>query len=158
MDLIETCARECQSTKWKFCKLTNITIFAALLKNVPVGCSDLSLPVPLLKNHYVHCLVSDQNKKPYNDKLCLFRALAIHLHGSSVLEINTKSLFTRFIEKVSYEAEQFQGVSFPDLHLVEEVIQHNIFIYDIDVEEGDFIGELARRSRGKSDKTVKLLR
>ena len=89
-----------------------------------------------------------------------FRALVTHLHDSLDIEVNTNSLFTKFLKKLaaSYEAEHSQGVSFPDLHLVEEVIQQNIFIYDIDVEEGEFIGELARRSLGKYDKTVKLLR
>ena len=71
------------------------------------------------------------------------------MHGSSEIEVNTQSLFTKFIEKASYEVEQFQGVSFPDLHLVEEVIQHNIFIYDIDVEEGEFIGELCSKKSWK---------
>ena len=149
MDLVETCARERQSTKWRFCKLTNITIFAALLKNIPVGCSDVSLPEPLLKNPYLNCLISNSHKKPYNDNLCLFRALSLHLNGSSDLETNTQSIFAKFIEKASYDAEHFRGVSFPDLHLVEEVIGQNIFIYDFDTEDGEFIGELARRSLGK---------
>ena len=107
LDLVENCARERQSTKWRFCKLTNITIFAALLKNIPVGCSDVSLPEPLLKNPYLNCLISNSHKKPYNDNLCLFRALSLHLNGSSDLETNTQSLFTKFIEKASYDAEHF---------------------------------------------------
>ena len=42
--------------------------------------------------------------------------------------------------------------------VVEEIVQRNIFIYDFDIQEGEYIGELARRSIGIFDKTVKLLR
>ena len=31
-------------------------------------------------------------------------------------------------------------------------------MYDFDIEEGEYVGELARRSIGRFDKTVKLLR
>ena len=37
-------------------------------------------------------------------------------------------------------------------------MQRNIFIYDFDIQEGEYVGELARRSIGRFDKTVKLLR
>ena len=44
------------------------------------------------------------------------------------------------------------------LPVVEEIIGRNIFIYDFDIQEGEYVGELARRSIGRFDKTVKLLR
>ena len=34
----------------------------------------------------------------------------------------------------------------------------NIFLYDFDIQEGEYVGEIARRSIGRFDKTVKLLR
>ena len=45
-----------------------------------------------------------------------------------------------------------------NLPVVEDVVEKNIFIYDIDIKDGDFVGELARRSIGKYGNTVKLLR
>ena len=39
--------RERAITKWKFYKLTNLTVFAALLKDVPMG-----LKIPYYLNHY----------------------------------------------------------------------------------------------------------
>ena len=69
-DVIESCARERVNTKWKFLKLTNVTIFAALLKDIPMGCKDAVLPEPLLKNRTVNCLTFEQNtRQPYNDNL-----------------------------------------------------------------------------------------
>ena len=56
MDIVDICTRERVNTKWKFYKLTNLTIFASLLKDVPMGCKDTVLPEPLLKNHNVNCL------------------------------------------------------------------------------------------------------
>ena len=44
MDNIDLCTRERANTKWKFYKLTNVTVFAALLKNIPMGCKVIVLP------------------------------------------------------------------------------------------------------------------
>ena len=44
-----------------------------------------------------------------------------------------------------------------NLPLVEDVVEKNISIYDIGIEDGDFVGELARRSIGKYENTVKIL-
>ena len=51
MDNVDICAREGASTEWNFYKLTNLTIFASVLKDVTVGCKDTFLPEPLLKNN-----------------------------------------------------------------------------------------------------------
>ena len=48
--------QERQNPKWRFKLITNVTIFAALLKNIPMECLDSVLPEPLLKNHSVNCL------------------------------------------------------------------------------------------------------
>ena len=91
---IESCSRERMNTKWRFYKLTNLTAFAALLKNVPMGCKNAVLPEPPLKNHTIKCLAYEENtRQPYNDNLCLFRALALHMHGNQQLEDETSKLF-----------------------------------------------------------------
>ena len=45
-----------------------------------------------------------------------------------------------------------------DIPKVEEMLQLNIFLYDIDFVDGELIRELARRSIQKFEKSVKLLR
>ena len=56
-----------------------------------MGGKDAVLPESLLKNHTVIFLTYEQNtKKPYKDNLCLFRALALHLHGKERLEEEIK--------------------------------------------------------------------
>ena len=98
MDIVDIFNRERSNTKWKPYKLTNLTIFASLLKDVPMGCKDTVLPKPLLKNHKVNCLTFERNtRQPYNDNLCLSRALALHLHGNEKLEEETSEIFNLFL-------------------------------------------------------------
>ena len=86
-DVIKSCSRERTNTKWRFYKLTNLTVFAALLEDVPMGCNNAVLPEPLLRNGTIDCLTYEENtRQPYNDNLCLFRALALHLHDTQRLE------------------------------------------------------------------------
>ena len=113
-----------------------------------MGCKDVVLPESLLKNHTVNCLTYEQNtKKPYKDNLCLFRALALHLHGNERLEEETSKLFNLFlVNSTNPDPSKFQGVCMDDIPSVENIVSTNIFIYDIDLIDGAMVGELARRS------------
>ena len=159
-DVIESCTKERSNTKWRFFKLTNLRIFAALLKDIPMGCKDAVLPESLLKNHTVNCLTFEKNtRKPYNDNLCLFRALALHLHGNERLEEETSKLFNLFlVNSTNPDPSKFQGVCMDDIPSVEDIVGINIFIYDIDLIDGARVGELARRSIEKYEKNVQLIR
>ena len=82
-DVIESCIRGRLNTKWRFYKLTNLTVFAALLKDVLMGCKDAVLAKHLLENHTINRLTFEENtRQPYNDNPCLFRAFALHLIGN----------------------------------------------------------------------------
>ena len=95
IDLIESCSRETLNTKWRFYKLSKLTVFAVLLKDVPLGCKDAVLPESLLRNGTNNCLTFEKNaRQPYRDNLCLFRALALHMHGNPPLEEETSKMFT----------------------------------------------------------------
>ena len=59
-DVIESCTKEWSNTKWRFSKLTNLTIFAALLRDIPMDCKDAVLPESLLQNHTVNCLTFEK--------------------------------------------------------------------------------------------------
>ena len=62
-DGIESCTKERCNTKWRFFKLTNLTKFAALLKDIPMGCKDAVLPESLLRNHSINCLTFEKKYK-----------------------------------------------------------------------------------------------
>ena len=55
-------------------------------------------------------------------------------------------------------ADQFQGVHMNDIPIVEDLLTLNILLYDIDIVDGNVVGELARRSVQKYENTVRLLR
>ena len=160
-DIVEQCTQKRQNPKWRFKLITNVIVFAALLKNIPMGCPNSVLPESLLKNQSVNCLLSNKAKEPYKDHLCLFRALAMYMNGHNDfndLDSHTSRYFTEFLTKSGYDPKSFRGVSVEDLPNVEEIVQRNIFIYDFDIQEGEYVEEIARRRTGTSDKTIQLLR
>ena len=159
-DVIESCSRERMNRKWRFYKLTNLTVFAALLKDVPMGCKNAVLPEPLLRNGTINCLTYEENtRQPYNDNLCLFRALALHLHGTQRLEEKTSKLFILFIKTMDgLSLNQFQGVQMNDIPIIEDLLNLNFVLGDINIVDSNIIGELARRSLQKYNNTVRLLR
>ena len=130
--------------------------FAAMLKNIPLGSPDSVLGEPLLRHAQVSCLLSNKDSELYNDRLCLFRALA-YLNGHNDLNSNTVRHLKEFITKSGYDPKSFHGVTVKELPVVEEIEQRSNFIHDFDVQEGNYVGELARRIIGTFGKTVILL-
>ena len=55
-DVIKSCSREKLSTKCRFYKFTNLSVLAAVLKDVPMGCKNAVLRKPLLKFGTINCL------------------------------------------------------------------------------------------------------
>ena len=119
-----------------------------------MGCKDTVLPESLLNNHNVNCLTFERNtSQPYNDNLCLFRALALHLHCNEELEEETPKNFNLFLNNCGEgDPSKFQGVHMTDIPKVEEMLHLNIFLCDIDFVDGELIGELCRRSIQKYEK------
>ena len=157
MGLVETCAQERTNTNWRYALTTNVKIFCALLNNIPIGCSDALIPEQLLRRSDVICVVTHEHGETHKDYICLIRAVAVHLCGSAELEANAAKLFIDFLHEYSHEAINFRGVSMDQLVFVENAIKHNNFIYDINIEEGDFVGELARRSIEMYKNSINLL-
>ena len=159
-DVIESCSRERMNTKWRFYRLKYLAVFAALLKDVPMVCKNAVKPEPLLRNGTINCLMFEETtRQPYNNQLCLFRDLAFHMHGNQRLEEETSKLVNLFIKKKDgLRPNQFQGVHMNDIPTIEDLLTPNILLYDIDIVDGNIIGELARRSVQKYEKTVRLLR
>ena len=159
-DVIESWSQEGMNSKWRFYKLTNLAVFAALLKDVLMGCKDAVLSEPLLKKCTINCFTFAENtRQPYNDNLCLFRALALHLHGNQRLVEKTSKLFNLLSNKMDGLSDgQFQGVHMNDIPIVEDLLTLNILLYDLDIVDGNINGELARRSVQKYENTVRMLR
>ena len=89
--------------------------FHFLLSGVPLGCMTQNIPSISLRNGYVKCFVSDCNKKPYQDNLCMFRALSYEIHGSDELQQNTLKLMQNFLSATRRDEETFPRIHEDDI-------------------------------------------
>ena len=81
------------------------------------------------------------------------------MYGNLRLEEETSNLFNLLINKMDgLSPNQFQGVHMNDVLTVEDLLTLNFLLYDIDIVDGNIVGELARRSVQKYENTVWLLR
>ena len=131
--------------------------FAAVLKEVPLDSKYNVLPDPFLKIHSVKSLTYEENTgKPYTDKYCLFRALALHSHRNERLEKETYKLFNLLLEETGEgtDPSKFRGVWMEDIAIKEDSLQTDSFLYDFEFVDGSMFGELARRSVEKHSNTV----
>ena len=95
-----------------------------------MGCKDIVLAEPLLKNHKVNCLTFGRNTgQPYNYNLCLFRALALHLHGNKKLEEENPNIFNLFLTKNEEgDVSKFQRLHLNDIPKIDDLLQLSIFL------------------------------
>ena len=70
-------------------RIRNVTNFAALLKNIPMRCPDSVISETLLRHKEVNCLLSNKDRDPYEDNLCLLRASAMYMNGHNDLDSHT---------------------------------------------------------------------
>ena len=159
-DVIEIRSQESVNKKWRFYKLTSLTVFAVLLKDLPMRCNNAVLPELPLKNCPINCLTFEEiTRQPYNDNLCLVCAPALHLHGNQRLEEKTSKIFDWFkIKMDGLSPNHFKGVHMNDIPIVEDLLTLNILLYGTDFVDGNILGELARRSVQEYDNIVRMLR
>ena len=126
-----------QSGQKKFYKIEIINLrlrngsfmafFIFLLSVVPLGCITQNNPSILLMNGFV----SDCEKKPYQDKLCMFRALAYDLYGSVELQHRTMELMHMFLSATRRDDETFPGLHEDDIPVLESPVDRNLQSYSI---------------------------
>ena len=157
-DVIEFFSREWMNTKWWFCKLIKITMFADFLENVPMICKDTVLPKLLLKNRTV-LLYKENTRQANRENLCFSHALVLPLHWDQGLEEETSKIFNLFLSRLDgLNSIQFHRVHMNDPPIVEDLFLLIIFLYNIDILEGNNIGLLAWRILQEHKNNVKLLR
>ena len=123
-----------------------------------MGCLDAVIPEQLLRRSDVSCRITNGHGETYKDYLCLFRAVAVHLFGTAEMETNEAKLFSEFHHESGHDAFNFREVSMDHLVFVENATKHNIFLYDNDIQDGNFVDELARRSIEMYENSINLLR
>ena len=127
--------------------MTNITVFAGILKDEPVGCKDAVLPKLRLKDHTVNCFTYDENtRQPKNDSLCFFIALALHLHGNERLEEETSKIFNPFFKRLDVlSPDWFKGNHMNKLPVVQGLLTLKVLHYDINIVDGELPGRSVQK-------------
>ena len=99
-DVIEVCAEERANKKWELHKFTNVTVFAALLRQAPMLCKDAVLQEPLTKNHTNICITFEKkHEKTEQCQSVLCKALVLHLHRNGGTEEKTSKTVNLVPEK-----------------------------------------------------------
>ena len=156
-DVIESCSRERLNTKWRFNKLTNLTVFAALLKDIPMECKTAVLAESLFTNGTIYYLTYEEIKKQLYYDNVFVRLLSICTALNDRNETTSK-IFNLSLNKMDgLIANQSQGVHLNDFPIVENMPTLNILL-SRDIVDRNIIGELARRSLQKYENTVRLLK
>ena len=157
-DLFDQCVSHRPNSKWKFFRLTNLMVFVFRLTDVPLGCQNALLPQALLRHPLIKTFLSDCDRKPYDDLLCLFREIAFEKFGSDGLASSTKYLVSEFLSKTGKESKNFTGVLPSEIHDVEQIVQLNLQVYSICFDEKQsVIGELSPQSANLFSDTISLL-
>ena len=82
-------------------------------------------------------LEKDAHNATYNDNLCLFRCLALHLK---------REVDALYAEYTDTPVRHFAGVTLDELDKVETTFQTNMFVYKlVEIADGKTTAELVRR-------------
>ena len=100
--------------------------------------------------------MDSKTHKPFDDNLCMFRAVAYHLHGVVDFKEKSVELFKKFIG-VTKQSENNFGVDTNQIHYLEKIIENNIQLYSVFYDENELLGELTRQSESKFSKTINLI-
>ena len=128
-DILEHVHQQRPNTKWRLTHITNVLYITYNLRHV-IG-SDVVLPNHLIQKKSLTCFVNNKNGKPYNDNLCMFRALMFHKHKSYKVERHIKQALEIWTSG-TVSIKDFSGVKLEELPKFEEVFAINVNIYSLD--------------------------
>ena len=98
-------------------------------------------------------MFENHTRQPNGDNLCLFRAQKSTTGGTPI------QYFKIFIKKLDgFSPNQFQVVNMNNIQVFEDLLTLDILLHDIDIKNGNIIGQLARRSVQEYENKWQLLR
>ena len=142
-DILQWAVAQRPNSDWICEMVTNATFFVNRIEDYPIGCVGVILPDYVKTNKAIVGLAKDEHGAIYNDNLCLFRCLGLHLG---------RDVTTLYEEYTDQPVWKFEGVVIDELIKVESVFEVNIVVYNLREESA----QLVRRSLGKHDNTMYL--
>ena len=140
-DILQWAIAQRPNSDWVCELVTNVTFFLNRIVKHPIGCVGVILPDYVKNNKAIFGLAKDEHGAIYNDNLCLFRCLGLHLG---------RDVTTLYEEYTDQPVWKFEGVVIDELIKVESVFEVNIVVYNLREESA----QLVRRSLGKHDNTM----
>ena len=147
-DILQWAVAQRPNSDWVCEHVTNATFFLNRIVDHPIGCVGVTLPDYVKNNKAIVRLAKDENGAIYNDNLCLFRCLALHLGREAA------ALYPEYTDT---SAHDFAGVTLDDLHKVESKFKTNVVVYQlVEIDNGKTMAELVRRSPAQYQETMYL--
>ena len=140
-DILQWAIAQRPNSDWVCEHVTNATFFLNRIVDYPIGCVGVTLPDYVKNNKAIVGLAKDEHGAIYNDNLCLFRCLGLHLG---------RDVTTLYEEYTDQPVWKFEGVVIDELLKVESVFEVNTVVYNLREESA----QLVRRSLGKHDNTM----
>ena len=140
-DILQWAISQRPNSDWVCERVTNATFFVNKIVKHPIGCVGVILPDYVKNNKAIVGLAKDEHGAIYNDNLCLFRCLGLHLG---------RDVTTLYEEYTDQPVWKFEGVVIDELIKVESVFEVNIVVYNLREESA----QLVRRTLGKHDNTM----
>ena len=148
-DILQWAVAQRPNSDWVCEHVTNATFFLNRIVDHPIGCVGINLPDYVKNNKAIFGLEKDcYRNTTYNDNLCLFRCLALHLGREAA---------ALYAEYTDTPVRHFAGVTLDDLSKIEATFDVNVCVYKL-VPTGNekTTAELVRRSMGHYTETMYL--
>ena len=146
-DFIENATRSRPNTSYSVHLITNILFFVYPISNHPIGCSSITNVEAIKKNKAIVSALTDCNGRPYENNLCLFRAIALSRKKNATLERTTNEYFSKFINESNADKTEYKGVLLSQLPAIERIFQTSITVFTLDnTNESQAIAKLISRS------------
>ena len=137
-DVLQLAIAQRPNSDWVVELVTNVTFFINKILQHPIGCVGIDLPDYVKRNKAIVGLEKDHHGAVYNDNLCLFRCLGLHLGREAAALLD---------EYTDTPVRDFIGVTIKDLHKIEVKFEVNVVVYQIvKIANGKTTAELVRRS------------
>ena len=137
-DILQWAVAQRPNSDWICEMVTNATFFVNRIEDYPIGCVGVNLPDYVKHNKAIIGLEKDAHNATYNDNLCLFRCLALHLK---------REVDALYAEYTDTPVRHFAGVTLDELDKVETTFKTNVFVYQlVEIADGKTTAELVRRS------------
>ena len=145
-DILQWAIAQRPNSDWVCEHVTNATFFVNKIVQHPIGCVGITLSDYVNNNKAMVGLAKDEHGAIYNDNLCLFRCLALHLGREAA------ALYAEYSDE---DVHDFTGVPLDELDKVETTFKTNVFVYKlVEIADGKTTAELVRRSPAQYQETM----